>query len=365
MITHAADRWSIPVGHWEGHPVRLHLSLLLTMLAIFALTLGIKATGEETAGNTVSGAAILAAVLLFSVLVHELAHWAAATWISAAWLGGRQENTVLTPIGGLRLPNTPSDPESQLLVAMVGPMANLLILVVATGVLAYFDTPPTDFLAIYPPANLLNGPYAIVALEAAVWINWLTFLVCLLPVYPFDGRSILRASLWPLLGKRPADLVSAQAGRVIAIVMALVAIFMFQLLPPVATWYWAPLAALALGVLCSAQHDLARIAETGGILMADDPDDCQSLYRVPATRQSAMGEPTSSDLDSQLELEEPWRSQEFDSHAAEVNEDAAVDAILARIHSRGPQDLSEQDRQVLERASRRYRERRRGQPSSD
>jgi Zn-dependent protease len=366
MLGHAADRWSIPVGHWEGYPLRLHLSLLFTLLVTLALTVGAGLSGHGTAGVRVSDAAILTAVLLIGVLLHEVAHWTAALWASGDWLGGdRDHRIILTPIGGLRLPGVPSDPESQLLVAMVGPMANLLILVVAAGLLAYFDTPPTEMLTLYPPAGLLDGAPMVIALKAAVWINWLTFLVCLLPVYPFDGRAILRASLWPLFGRRAADVVTAQVGRIIAIVMALVAVFMFQLLPPVAAWYWAPLGALALIVLCSAQYELARAAESGGLLLSGDLADPQKFYRVPAAQQSASGDDLVLDLDSELELDQQWRPQELDPRALEDNEDAAVDAILARLHSHGPQDLSEQDRRVLERASRRYRERRRGQTSSD
>ena len=42
----------------------------------------------------------------------------------------------------------------------------------------------------------------------------------------------------------------------------------------------------------------------------------------------------------------------------EANEDARVDAILARLHQCTLEELSEEERAVLKRASRRYRQRR-------
>lgn len=341
MAGHASNRWSIPLGNWGGLPVRLHLSLLLVVSCVMIATAG----ADARAGG------VLLAVVLVSSILHEAAHRAATMW-----LGGEKETVVLTPIGGLNLPKTPGDPEAQLLAAMVGPMANLAILVAATGALTFSRDSLVGLFTVAMPVGLLEGELSKVALKTAVWFNWLAFLLSLIPTYPFDGAPAMRAMLWPMFGKRSAAVLTAQIARALGIAIGVAAVGFLQVLPEHAITLSAPLAALSLIVISSSQYELSLTTEGGAF---------GGYLEDYASR--AQQDTSSPDLDlSMFENEgvSDWQPPNYAQLLSEQEEDDAVDAILERLHLHGPQDLSEEDRKILQRASRRYRSRR-GHISSD
>lgn len=343
MFGETTERWSLPLGVCRGVAVRLHLSLLAVVVVILAYT----APAAPAAGG------ILIGVIMLSAVLHEAAHR-----FAAHRLHGGLEPITLTPIGGLRLPRVPADPEAQLLVAMVGPLVNLTIVVVAAGALAYTTSSLSDVFSIVLPAGLLSDPPATLALKAAVWVNWLTFVLSLIPCFPFDAGPALRALFWPMLGRTSAEQFTAQLARVIGWSTVAAGALLLQAAPQYPPAVSALLALVGLLVACSAQHELTIASRTPGSPFAG--------YLEDAPRPVAVTPAQSQRPDEALELtvDESWKPRALLTNsdaAAELDgpeEDEAVDDILARLHVHGPEHLSEADRRVLQRASLRYRERR-------
>ncbi|TWT73780.1 hypothetical protein Pla123a_36740 [Posidoniimonas polymericola] len=342
MFGEHTERWSLSLGTYRGVTIRLHLSLLVVAAVILSYT----AVSAPAAGGILLGVIVLSAVL------HEAAHR-----FAAHRLHGGLEPITLTPIGGLRLPRVASDPEAQLLVAMVGPLVNLMVVVVAAGALAYTTSSLADVFSIVLPLGLLEDPPAILALKAAVWVNWLTFVLSLIPCFPFDAGPALRALFWPMLGRTSAELFTAQLARVIGWSTIAAGALLLQAAPQYPPSVSALLASLGLLVACSAQHELTLAARSPGAPFAgylEDLPDPVSAARTPARLPNEALE---------LTVEETWKPQALLTNgdaAPELDgpdEDEAVDAILARLHVHGPEHLSDADRKLLQRASLRYRER--------
>lgn len=343
MAATHAHRWSLAFGHWWGIPVRLHLLMLLFAVLAVGVTLD----------GSVSEGVLTAVVLLASVALHEAAHS-----VAAIRFGGQVDGVVLAPIGGLRAPRVPNEPEPQLFVAASGPIANLTVVAAATIALVALDTPPAGLLPLLNPVGptgLLEGSLQLIALKEALWINWSLFLINLLPVYPFDGGPALRAMLWPLVGRRTAAVATAYTAQASAAALCVLAIGIEKANPQALMPLWAPLVTLAVFVFFSAQRDLLLVSAP----IEEDSD--PRRYPREATGHELFSSDWADDGDemvlvehgSEGRREHRRRKQEAD----EAYEDARVDDILARLHDVGFDRLSAEERAILQRASQRYRNR--------
>lgn len=345
MATHSGRRWSIAFGAWWGVPVRLHLLLLLFAV----LAVGVTLDGSLSHGLLTAG------VLLASVVVHELAHC-----LSAVRLGGEVETVVLSPIGGLQSPKVPDEPEPQLFVALIGPMANLTVVAVASLVLLVNETPPGELLWLFNPVSpmgMLDGSMPLVAAKLALWINWTLFLLNLLPAYPFDGGPALRATLWPLVGRRTAAVSTAYTAQVIAAGLCVLAVVVEKSDPEAVMPLWAPLVTLAVFLFFSAQRDLVLASSL------DATGDAVRHYPRTPHGQDLFDADWLEEIDDEMVLVEHGpealhEQRQKKREADEAYEDARVDDILARLHATGFDNLSAEDRAILQRASQRYRSRR-------
>ncbi len=338
MAVPSAIRWSFGLGSWWGVPVRLHLFLVLFCVALVSMTLA--AMPAE--------ALLTLAVILISLLLHEAAHA-----LAAVKLGGEVDALVLGPLGGLLSPRVPNEPEPQFFVAFAGPIVNLALAVSAAAILVFRGQPNTvELIMQVAPASLAEGDWLLSTARLLVWWNCWVFVLNLIPVFPFDFGPALRAMLWPLVGKRTAGEVAGQAGRLVALGLLLLAISVSRAEEPANPSHWLPISLLAVFVFFSAQHDLTLLRrESNNPLLLSGPtrdsiwdEDEEGLVLVEHSSMSSQQEPADE-------------RRRWD----EAGEDARVDDILARLHSGGLEQLSPEDRDILQRASRRYRRRRDGE----
>lgn len=340
MSVCCVQRWSLPLGRWFGLPVYVHIFLLLFVgLAIFC-----------SLPDMVPAGVLTVIVLLVSVLLHELAHTVAALRV-----GGKVDAIVLGPVGGLISPRVPDEPEVHLFVALAGPIIHLLLAVLAAVVLAAAgDTHLAGLLnPIATPAELVEPDKLwLIAAKLTLWLNWILMLLNFLPAYPFDGGPVLRAMLWPAVGRRTARIVTARVAMVIAIGLCASSLLTLGGEAMARVPMWIPLVTLGTFLFFSARQDLAASATL-------EKADQSPGYRVSSEGLDLLDVDWSADDDEEGVLVEHQqrRPPEKSRRDEEAFEDARVDDILARLHDTSMAALSPEEVAVLQRASKRYKKR--------
>jgi Zn-dependent protease len=340
---HEFADWSVGLGRWRGVPVRIHL--LFVLFAVLLLVLA----GTQATFHITFASALAAGVLLGAVGIHEVGHL-----LVARRLGGWVNEVVIGPFGGLVRPGMPDVPRAQVLVALAGPAANLLAVALLSAVLVGLHGQAVGGLFfVLAPAEVIEGRPVIMTLKLGVWLNWLLALINLLPVYPFDGAIAFRSALRQWLGGPTAAIYVARGGFVCALGLIGLAWWLRSSEPEAASPIWVPLLVAAVFVAFSAHRDSRRYYRVHGGSQAnyDDPMDIDdfidfeeeplepSIAAAEAWRAESGGEPPA------------WRGADDDV------EEAQLDDVLARLHDSGYDALSAEDRQLLDRASRRYRSR--------
>ncbi len=124
-------------------------------------------------------AGIIAALLLFvSILIHELSHS-----ITAIRTGIKIPEITLFIFGGVaKLSQEPTNPKTELKIAVAGPLASF-VLALVFGILARVLGGPAPGMVV--------GIFTYLA-----WINLALGIFNLVPGYPLDGGRILRALVW-------------------------------------------------------------------------------------------------------------------------------------------------------------------------
>lgn len=335
--------WSLNLGRWGGVQIRLHVSLLL-------LAVGVLYLAPRRADGLWPAEAVLFLVALFLALViHELGHA-----LVAFRCGGGTENIVLGPLGNLAQPELPHDPQLQLRVALAGPLANLAACGIS-GALLFFSSGQLSFL------SPLRFPYELSAEIGGLaryaphifWVNWLMFLVNLLPAYPADGGYALRAALWRTMGHRSAVIHVARVSKFVSLGLLILA-FLASIGRFDGEAAWLPLVMLAILTYFCARREVARLDEQESadeLFGYDFSQGYTSLERGHETpRRPAMG-PFRSWLARRRE------TRRLEARRIEEEEERRADEILARLHQCGMDGLTAEERSLLQRVSLRVRQR--------
>jgi Zn-dependent protease len=193
------------------------------------------------------------------VVLHEYGHA-----LAARHYGIRTHDITLMPIGGVaRLERMPEEPKQEFVVAIAGPLVNVVI---AGGLyllvlldLAFGETTPM----LQSGSNFL---------EQLMQINIFLVLFNLLPAFPMDGGRVLRSLLATRFSYLRATEIAARVGRWMALVFAILAVLS-----------WNPmLLILAAFVFITGMTELfqvrmrealRRTAATPGSWRNDDDDD--------------------------------------------------------------------------------------------
>ena len=214
-------RWSFKVARIGGIEVRIHVTFFL-LLAVFASFYGAQG---ETSGTL--KIVIFFLLVFLCVLLHELGHA-----FAAKAYGIRTVDITLLPIGGVaRMERMPEKPAQELVVAIAGPLVNVVIAAALFFVLAV--TGNLDFGEVLDPTRFN-------ALWALLYTNVMMVVFNLIPAFPLDGGRVLRALLATRLSYERATQIAATVGQVVALLMgiwafskgpaslALIAIFIYM-----------------------------------------------------------------------------------------------------------------------------------------
>jgi Zn-dependent protease len=133
------------------------------------------------------------------VTLHEFGHSLACRQV-----GGKAEQIVLWPLGGVAYVKPPQRPGATLWSLVAGPLTNAFLLPILFGLVLLAHRFGLEAMA----------PDALRWLRAIAFINLMLLVFNLLPIYPLDGGQILRSLLWFVLGRARSLSVAAALGLV-------------------------------------------------------------------------------------------------------------------------------------------------------
>ncbi|HJQ80218.1 MAG TPA: site-2 protease family protein [Lacipirellulaceae bacterium] len=194
--------WSWRIGRIAGIDVYMHFTFLI-LVAWFALShYGANRDPMEALRG------VLFILALFGIVVlHELGHA-----LAARRYGIRTRDITLLPIGGVaRLERIPEDPKQELVVAIAGPLVNVVLAAVIYLVLS------VDIrLAELTNATRVGGDF----LAQMFLVNVMLVFFNMLPAFPMDGGRVLRALLAMRMDYVRATQIAAGIGQAMAIAFA-------------------------------------------------------------------------------------------------------------------------------------------------
>src|SRR5688572_6196781 len=197
-------RWAFRIARVFGIDVKLHATFFLVLL--FGAMQGVQSGAGIAMG-------VMFMVLLFlCVLLHEFGHS-----LVAQRFGIPGKEIILLPIGGVAImTRNPATPMQELLVAVAGPLVNVVIAVILALVLGAM--PPVRMTA----DGLLPGATVRGILISMLVVNVMLVVFNMIPAFPMDGGRVLRAILWQFKGFNKGTRIAATVGQVAAVLLAVV-----------------------------------------------------------------------------------------------------------------------------------------------
>lgn len=196
-------KWSYRLLRVGDTEIRIHLTFLLLLLWI-----GIAYFQDGGMPAALEGVGFLAAVFA-CVVLHELGHATAARRY-----GIRTPRITLLPIGGIaELERLPEKPREEIVVALAGPLVNVVIagfLILVLGAAVGVDS-----------LAALEDPRVAFAVRLASVNIWLV-LFNMIPAFPMDGGRVLRAFLAIWMSRVRATEIAGAIGQFAAFAFALI-----------------------------------------------------------------------------------------------------------------------------------------------
>ena len=211
--------WSLKIARIFGIPIYLHWTFLILILW---LAIGQILEGASTR-EAVSGL-VFPLAMFGCVVLHELGHA-----LAARRFGVLTRDITLLPIGGVaRLEKMPEKPWEELLVAIAGPLVNVVIALIlyGLGTRVAFDSKDSQML--------VSGSLA----SRLLMVNIFLVLFNLIPAFPMDGGRVLRASLALGMDYGKATRIAAGVGQFLAIVFAFIGLQYNPFLILIALFVW-------------------------------------------------------------------------------------------------------------------------------
>jgi Zn-dependent protease/CBS domain-containing protein len=183
--------------------VNIYVHWTFSLLLAFILFRGIK-MGYDTPQLLWSVLFILS--IFFIVVLHELGHS-----LAARKFGIPTKDITLLPIGGVaRLEKMPEKPMEELVVAIAGPLVNVVL---AFILYLFVEIPSAEELTeevviAIGPQNFLFNLFIV---------NIILAVFNMIPAFPMDGGRVLRALLSIKIPRHKATFIAARVGQVLAI----------------------------------------------------------------------------------------------------------------------------------------------------
>lgn len=327
---------SVHLFNVAGIRVRIHASLLLVIALV--LLFGLGGFGDSVLLRVQS-----MAMLFLIILLHEFGHCFAARSV-----GGSAEEILMTPLGGLAMAMAPRRPWATFVTVAGGPAVNVAICLLC-GLALYF------ILGVFP-----LGPWTIGRMYSRIYLfhpGWLTaagylfwiytwsyglLLFNLIPVFPLDGGQMLQAVLWKPMGYYKSMMLALNIGLVGSALMFMVGAATFGMIGG-----GLLLILIAVNCFINCYQLRAVMKAEGPWAFADEDAFDYSGGFSPAPRRS-----------TRRRLTDKWAAAKAKTRARQAQaEQAAIDAILAKVSAKGMNSLTWWEKRTLRRATERQRRR--------
>lgn len=336
--------WAIPILKTSRTRVRIHFFLLLFILVQLGHVIW-PPTGYPAGGDwsfTLIGLAALAVVLV----IHEAAHW-----LVDRSLGGESDEIIIWPLGGLSPHQTPGGWKPNLLTALAGPIANLTLCLILTPILATLIVGRWEYVLFNPlgPAT----PYSLWVVDGKPawwalglwWMNYASLALVifnLIPMYPLDGAIIAESIIGSRTGERRAAEITTVVGYGGAVLLSVVALVASNNLL---------LAVAIFGAIMSwlKRRQIAFIAQP---ISPTEELPAGTTPIVPLMPHNDDADWIGTDADDPTAATPP--TSKLDDTAIIESE---LDRILQKIHDRGMDQLTAEEKEILDAASERSRRR--------
>ena len=204
--------WSFKIAEVSGINIRIHITFFLILL-VGALQWG----GASNPQGALFG--ILLMLLLFlCVTLHELGHS-----LVAQRFGIPVREIILLPLGGVALlTRTPEKPRDEFLIAIAGPLVNVVIFLVLLLL------GPVAGVGLLDERLTFQGLQTPSAETLRLWLlgaNLMLVLFNLIPAFPLDGGRMLRALLAMRLGYPRATRLASTIGQGFAVLFGFIGVF--------------------------------------------------------------------------------------------------------------------------------------------
>lgn len=218
-------KWSFRFARIAGIDIAVH--------ATFALLLGwVALTVWRTtqSADAVLQGLFFVLTLFACVVLHELGHA-----LTARHFGIATRSITLLPIGGVAaMEKMPEDPKQEMLVAIAGPLVNVVIAAALGLWISLNNIAPPDVNA--DASQLFGTPAAF--LYSLLSINLMLAIFNMLPAFPMDGGRVLRAALAMKMEHHLATLRAAKIGQSMAVVLFFLGFFYSPVLMLISVFIW-------------------------------------------------------------------------------------------------------------------------------
>ncbi len=209
------EQGTIQLAKVAGIPVRLHWSFMFIILWVWFTA---WKDGSDLMGTLYRELFVL--VIFLCVILHEYGHA-----LVARKFGHKTQDILLTPIGGIaRLESLSDNPKQELLIALAGPMVNVIIAGIIYTVMKLTGKGFNIFLDESNVAQTFQYSFFPLVLTSNVMLA----LFNMIPAFPMDGGRVLRSLLsfkWPRL---KATAIAARIGQFIAVIAFALALYTGQ-----------------------------------------------------------------------------------------------------------------------------------------
>ena len=182
---------SIRLFQFSGINVFLHWSWFL--VAVYEIQ------GRAGRYSSITWNVLEYLALFLIVLLHEFGHSLACRQV-----GGRANQIVLWPLGGVAYVDPPPRPGATLWSIAAGPLVNVALL-------------PVLWILLSLSRSLgwpLTMPDVHALLRSVFYIDLVLLIFNMLPIYPLDGGQIFRSLLWFVLGRARSLMVATVLGLI-------------------------------------------------------------------------------------------------------------------------------------------------------